>query len=143
VLVTWHAGRRKKLIENYVVSGTDPDQNRTTEFVYNSDGLVTDLVAWNSTTGNQATKYAYGTAVSFTSPDVHRNDLLRAVIYPDSLDTYSGGTLNDGTDSQYDRVEYKYNRQGEVIELKEQNGTVHERLPVTTSTPDSANSIEL
>jgi YD repeat-containing protein len=26
----------------------------------------------------------------------------------------------------YDRVEYKYNRQGEVVELKDQNGTVHQ-----------------
>jgi len=60
--------------------------------------------------------------------DVARSDLLRAVIYPDSDDTGTSGTsatLGDGTDNTYDRVEHKYNRQGEVKETKDQNGTVH------------------
>lgn len=34
--------------------------------------------------------------------------------------------LGDGADGVYDRVEYKYNRQGEVTWKKDQNGTVHE-----------------
>ena len=33
--------------------------------------------------------------------------------------------LGDGDDGVYDRVEYKYNRQGERTEKKDQNGTVH------------------
>ena len=33
--------------------------------------------------------------------------------------------LGNGVDGIYDRVEYKYNRQGERTEKKDQNGTVH------------------
>jgi hypothetical protein len=34
--------------------------------------------------------------------------------------------LHDGTDGVFDRVEYEYNRLGEVTELTDQNGTVHQ-----------------
>ena len=50
---------------------------------YNSDGLLTKLTAVNSGTGNQETHYVYGTEVGDATPKVCRNDLLRAVIYPD------------------------------------------------------------
>ena len=84
--------------------------------------LVATLTAKNPTTGDQVTRYVYGTATGGITPQVYRNDLLRAEIYPDSDDTTS---LGDGADEVYDRVEFKYNRQGEVIEKKDQNGTVH------------------
>ena len=50
-----------------------------------------------------------------------------AVIYPDSDDTFNTGTstLSDGVDTTYDRVEYKYNRQGEAIQIKDQAETTH------------------
>ncbi|MEX0585496.1 MAG: RHS repeat domain-containing protein, partial [Pirellulales bacterium] len=121
------AGRRTKLVENKI-AGSGADKNRTTRFEYNLDSLLTKLIAENSTTGNQETLYVYGTPVGGITPAVYRNDLLRAVIYPDSANTYSGGytgTFTDGAGG-YDRVEYKYNRQGQVIELKDQNGTIHE-----------------
>ncbi|MEX2188730.1 MAG: RHS repeat domain-containing protein, partial [Pirellulales bacterium] len=121
------AGRREKLIENKI-SGTASDKNRTTRFEYNSDGLLTKLIAENATTGNQETQFIYGTSAGGITPAIYRNDLLRAVIYPDSGNTYSGGytgTFTDGAGG-YDRVEYKYNRQGQAIEVKDQNGTVHE-----------------
>jgi RHS repeat-associated protein len=118
------AGRRTKLIENYVdgdpSTGT-ADQDRTTQWAYTADGLVKTLTAKNPTTGDQVTKYVHGTTL--TDSDVARSDLLRAVIYPDSDDADS--PLGDGTDGVYDRVEHKYNRQGEVKETKDQNGTVH------------------
>ena len=47
---------------------------------------------------------------------------MRAEIYPDSDDTTS---LGNGTDGTYDRIEYMYNIQGDRIERKDQNGTVH------------------
>ena len=74
-------------------------------------------------TGDQTTTYVYGTSTGGITPAVYRNDLLRAEIYPDSDDPTS--LTSNGTDGTYDRVEYKYNRQGEVIERKDQNGTVH------------------
>jgi YD repeat-containing protein len=121
------AGRRVALVENKI-AGTAADKNRTTRFEYNSDGLLTALVAENATTGDQTTRYVYGTLVGSSTPAVCRNDLLRAVIYPDGDDTHSGGytgSLGNGTDNTYDRVEYVYNRQGQVAELTDQNGTVH------------------
>ena len=51
-----------------------------------------------------------------------RNDLLRAEIYPDSDDTES---LQNGPDGIFDRLEIRYNRLGERIEKKDQNGSVH------------------
>ncbi len=33
--------------------------------------------------------------------------------------------LGNGADGIYDRIEFKYNRQGEVTEIKDQNETVH------------------
>ena len=49
--------------------------------------------------------------------------MLRAVIYPDSDDP--ANLSGNGADGTYDRVEYKYNRQAERIEMKDQNETVH------------------
>jgi hypothetical protein len=51
------------------------------------DGQLTTLTAKNPTTGDQVTKYVYGTDVGGITPLVYRNDLLRAEIYPDSDDT--------------------------------------------------------
>ena len=116
-------GRLTSTIQNYVENGTGSDQNVTVETVYNADGLVSTLTAVNATTGNQVTTYVYGTDVGGISPEIYRNDLLRAVVYPDSDDptTLDG----NGTDGVYDRVEYRYNREGQPIEVKDQNGTVH------------------
>jgi RHS repeat-associated protein len=118
-------GRRTKTIENY--DDGDPttgaaDKDRTVEYTYNADGLVKTIKArQQSTSDDQVTKYVYGTTL--TDSDIARSDLLRSEIYPDSDDVDS--PLGDGADSTYDRVEYKYNRQGERKEKKDQNGSVH------------------
>ena len=120
------AGRTVKTIQNYTdgnPSTGNADEDVTVEMAYNADGQVSTLTAKNSTTGDQVTTYVYGTDVGGITPEVYRNDLLRAEIYPDSDDTTS---LGDGVDGIYDRVEFKYNRQGQVIWKKDQNGTVHE-----------------
>ena len=119
------AGRVTKTIQNYVdgtVSAAAPDEDVTVETTYNADGQVATLTAKNPTTGDQVTRYVYGTAQGGITPKIYRNDLLRAEIYPDSDDTTD---LSDGVDGVYDRVEMKYNRQGELIEKKDQNQTVH------------------
>jgi len=121
------AGRMVRTIQNYVdgtVDGQYPDEDVTVETTYSPDGQVLTLVAKNPTTGDQTTRYVYGTTLADST--IARSDLLRAVIYPDSDDTTD--PLGDGNDTLYDRVELKYNRQGEVTERKDQNGTVHEYL---------------
>jgi len=94
--------------------------NRTTAFTYNADGKLLTLTARNSVTGDQVTRFVYGTTLEDSG--VASNDLLRAKIYPDSDD---GDNLTDGNDGVFDRVEYSYNRLGEMIEAKDQAGTVH------------------
>ena len=119
------AGRVTKTVQNYTdgdpATGTS-DQDVTVETTYNPDGLVETLTAVNSTTGNQITTYYYGTTLD--DSDIARADLLRAVVYPDSDD--SGTPPSSGPDGVYDRVEYKYNRQGQRTEMMDQNETVHE-----------------
>ncbi|MCD4728910.1 MAG: hypothetical protein K8R46_14725, partial [Pirellulales bacterium] len=118
-------GRVTKTTQNYTDGNPatgDADEDVTVERTYTIDGEISTLTAKNSTTNDQVTQYIYGTSVGGFSPLIYRNDLLRAVIYPDSDDTTS---LGDGVDTLYDRVEYKYNRQSERIETKDQNGTIH------------------
>jgi YD repeat-containing protein len=116
-----HAGRQTKKIDNYVDGIPSGDTDRTVELTYNTDGRLKTLTTKNSVTGDQVTKYVYGTTL--TESDVASNDLLRATIYPDSDDTDS--PLGNGADNTYDRVEFKYNRQGEPTEKKDQLTTVH------------------
>jgi hypothetical protein len=79
-------GRVVRSIQNYVSGGTDSDQNVTVKTAYTLDGQLRELVAVNPATGDQVTRYVYGTAVADPLPEVFRNDLLRTVIYPDSTD---------------------------------------------------------
>jgi RHS repeat-associated protein len=102
------ANRRIQLLENYVSGGTNPDQNRETDFTYTADDQLATLTAKNSVTGDQVTTWTYGTTLS--DSDVASNDLLRYKQYPDGSST--------------DRMEYRYNGLGEVKEVGDQNGTV-------------------
>lgn len=125
------ARRRTKQIANFVAAGSisstsatdcsaSDDTNFTIETAYNADGNVSSITAVNAATGNQTTRYIYGTTL--TDSDVAMSTLKRAEIYPDSDDT---AALGDGTDGVYDRIEFKYNRQQKVTEVKDQQGTVH------------------
>jgi len=119
-----HAGRRVKLVEawddgDYSTGAADRD--RTTEWAYTADGQVATMTARNPNTGSQVTRYVYGTTT--TESGVARSDMLRAVIYPDSDDVEN--PLGNGADTVYDRMEYKYNRLGQTVEMKDQAGTVH------------------
>jgi len=119
------AGRVTKSIQNYqdgVVDEDYADEDVTVETTYNADGKVATLTAKNPTTGDQVTRYVYGTTL--TDSAVARADLLRAEIYPDSDDT--ADPLGDGDDEVYDRVEFAYNRQGQPVAKKDQNGTVRQ-----------------
>ena len=96
--------------------------NKTTQFRYNADGKLVELIVQNEATGNQTTKWVYGTTKAESG--VASNELVRAKIYPDSDD--QGNPLADGADTTFDRVEYRYNTLGEVVEMKDQNQTVHQ-----------------
>ena len=110
------AGRTTKQIGDYVdgnpATGTS-DEDVTVEMAYNSDGQVTTLTAKNPTTGDQVTKIRLRHGVGGITPEIYRNDLLRAEIYPDSDDTTS---LGNGADSTYDRIEYTYSIQGDRLD---------------------------
>jgi hypothetical protein len=60
------------------------DQNVTVETTYNADSQVLTLTAKNPVTGDQTTRYQYGTTVPSSS--ITRNDLRMAEIYPDVAD---------------------------------------------------------
>jgi RHS repeat-associated protein len=102
-------GRQTKLIENYVSGGTNPDQNRETDYAYNGDNRVVTLTAKNSVTGDEVTTWVYGTTPS--DSDIASNDLLRFKQMPDNV-------------SGSDQIGYKYNRLGQVKEIDDQNGSV-------------------
>ena len=84
--------------------------SRTTEYRYNADGKLVQLTLRNEATGDEVTRWEYG--VTKAEGGIASNELLRAKIYPDSDD----GRNDDGFDGTYDRVEYRYNLLGEIIE---------------------------
>lgn len=106
-------------------------EDRATITTYNGAGDVEHYVAAYNTTGTsvayQRTLYIYGAATSAaTFPgigsatltnDLNSNDLLVNVIYPDASTPSSGECT--------DCVRHRYNRQGESVAMKDQNGTVH------------------
>ena len=105
-------GREIAFIQNYTVNAAScGEANITTRFTYTPDGKPSTLTAVNPATGDQETKYLYGTTL--TDSSLARSDLLAAVIYPDASDVA-------------DRVSYRYNRQSEVTRQQDQNSTVHE-----------------
>ncbi|NBR87751.1 MAG: hypothetical protein EBS84_19395 [Proteobacteria bacterium] len=101
------AGRMTQQVENYVSGGTAADQNRTTEYGYNTDGKLVTLTVKNNVTGDQVTTWIYGTTLS--DSDIASNELLRAKEYPDGSS---------------DRVEYSYNRLGQTRRTNDQRGCV-------------------
>lgn len=108
---TWDAANRlTSIIRDFGVSKL----NKETQLSYDSNNHVISMTAVNATTGNQATKYIYGTTLS--DSDIASNDLLRSTIYPDSSDTDPTGT---------DQVKFEYNRLGEAKKRTDQLGTVH------------------
>jgi len=96
--------------------GSNPDdQNRVTSFVYDGLGNITRRVAHDGDTNVQETLYTY----AYDGTHIKSNALLSKVEYPDEM----AGTANT-MDDEYE-VSYEYNAQGELIEMTDQNNTVH------------------
>ena len=87
------------------------DINKTTRFEYNLDGNLVKLIAENPTTGDQVTEWIYGVTVAQGSA-LESKALVYQKKYPDSA-------------GAADRVTYTYNRQGQVVTMKDQAGTTH------------------
>ena len=80
-------------------------------------------------TQTQITAYVYGTATDDSSPAIYRDDLVCAVV---SGLTSSGQLANlvydvsRGYTAGLNLVEYQFDRQGETVEMTDQNGTQHD-----------------
>jgi YD repeat-containing protein len=125
------AGRTIAVIQNYPldVNGNPivaPDKNIATGTVYNSANLVAETTVTTSSS-TQTTQYVYDCLASSSDPALYCNNQVTAVIYADSTNTYDAAThtWSNGT-SGYDRVQYTYDRQGEMTSMVDQAGTTHQ-----------------
>lgn len=109
-------GRQILLIENFVANSpeTDCGDNRTTEYIYAPDGGLSRLIVKNVVTGDQVTRWEYGTTLAGNG--VARSDLLNAKMYP-------GDVAPDGTVLQ--NISYSYDRQGRTVSTADATGSVH------------------
>ncbi|MES2659494.1 MAG: RHS repeat-associated core domain-containing protein [Verrucomicrobiota bacterium] len=112
-------GRATKVVENYTDGIPDGAANRTTQYAYNADGVLETLTMQNSATGAQVTRWEYGSTL--TESGVASSVLLRAKIFPDSDEAANPSSVAVPSD----RIEYVYNRLGQVTGSTDQNGTIH------------------
>jgi len=120
-------GRRIRLLEGVTlspVSNCEITAARTTEYAWHASGQLERLTQINPTTGDQVTRWVFGSTLAENAGGIASNRLLRAKIYPESDD--QPAPLGDGPDGVYARLEYIYNRQGQVIHFKDADTTVHE-----------------
>ena len=103
-------GRTTKQVNNYQTSGTSI--NNTTKFTYTADSQLKTITAkMASAATDQVTTYIYGVDTAGGS-ELTVNNLLLAIESPE--------------DTGIKRKEFAYNRQGETIQKKDQNGTLHQ-----------------
>ncbi len=79
-------------------------------------------------TQTQITAYVYGTATDDSSPLIYRDDLVSAVVSGLSSSSQLTGLVQDvedGDTTGLNLVEYQFDRQGEVVQMTDQNGTQH------------------
>ena len=131
------AGRRAYLGENYVNfslsasetgiggGGANNDQDRVTKFTYNELGVLKEQIALDANTAlNQTTRYVYAFELSDKGCTIHRPELLRGIIFPDSGDTVST-PIGSGSISGTDHVTYTYYCNGARATATDQRAVVH------------------
>ena len=127
-------GRVTETIQNYSTMIAAAN-NITTDYAFNggtallSATTVTTEKADLSGPQTQITAYVYGTATDDPSPAVYRDDLVCAVILgltPSENLTGLVSDIEDGDISGLNVVEYQFDRQGETIQMTDQNGTKHD-----------------
>lgn len=126
------AGKLTQTIDNYVVSGTDPDENRKTEWEYKHTQLYKYLAYLDATT-SQVTTYEYGSPHDFEDhpeyADINpTNDLLREITYPD-------GGVEEYFYNNYGSVSLHVDRHGNefVVEFDESKRPQLIRLELAAS----------
>ena len=72
--------------------------------------------------------YGSGLGLAAGTVPIYSNDLLRAVIDPGSDNTPQDVASPSTSTNVYDRVEYQYNTQGQQVEVKDQNTTIHDYI---------------
>ena len=127
-------GRTIEAIQNYSTT-ISAATNITTDYQFNagtallSATSVTTEKADLSGTQTQITAYVYGTATDDPSPAIYRDDLVCAVVSglsPSYNLATLVGEIEDGDTSGLNVVEYQFDRQGETIQMTDQNGTQHD-----------------
>jgi YD repeat-containing protein len=126
-------GRTIETIQNYSAT-ISAATNIVTDYAFNAGSAL--LSATSVTTENadlsgtqtQITAYVYGTATDDPSPAIYRDDLVCAVVSGVSTSQLPNLVydVSIGYTSSLNLVEYKYDRQGEVIQMIDQNGTQHD-----------------
>lgn len=125
--LTWSSGRWNAAnIEQDGTANDDVGSDRVTSFIYDGIGNVIKQTAHEPDGANgdeiQMTEYVYGVTAGSSSNDtdslVTSENLLKEVRYPDE------STGSPGTTSEY-KVQYAYNRLGELRAVTDQNGTIH------------------
>ena len=106
-------GRVVSVIQNYQEQASgSADANITVDRTYAPDGGLATRTARNPATGDQTTRFLYGTSLSYGN-DIARTDILVAEVYPNAADAT-------------DQVSYWYNRQGQRKQMCDPNSTVHQ-----------------
>ena len=104
---------------------TDRSKDRVTKWTYNAFGQPTTITALapdgdGNLAKNQATRYVYAAELADKACPTPRNDLLRAVIYPDSDNTVTNNALANGPANTYNRVELTYYADGTLATRTDQ-----------------------
>jgi RHS repeat-associated protein len=109
-------GRRITLIKNFLEGC--PEKSQISEYVWHPSGQLQQLTLVNGDTGNQVTKWIFGTTLEDST--IASNNLLRTKIYPESEDRPVG------PDGVYAQLQYTYNRQGQKVTFIDADGTEHD-----------------
>ncbi|MCC6680525.1 MAG: hypothetical protein IT445_06440 [Phycisphaeraceae bacterium] len=122
-------GRPRKVVENYddgAPLDSAPDVDRITTYTYNAaNQIATQTADLEDTESDQTTLYVYSIELNDKGCPVKSNTLLRAIIYPDSDDTSGSGSISNGGDSTYDRIELTYYADGSLETRKDSREAVH------------------
>jgi RHS repeat-associated protein len=102
-------GKTISAVSNYTSGAPGNSADVSVNFTYTPDAKLATLTAVNPSTGDQTTTYSYGVTPSGSA--LASNELLGSTTYPDGHSVVNN-----------------YNRQKELVERTDQNGTLHQYL---------------
>lgn len=128
-----NAGRTVKRIERYVdgTPGPASDADRTTEYIYDAQGRLAEVIATQAGYGGSPpgyydlrTGFEYGVVRGEDEGDstITSNDLVVRIKYPDPDEDFLGEPSEDSEDQEA----FAHNAQGETIWRQDQRGIAHE-----------------